>query len=120
MNKIGIFLLLIVSLSFFNCSDFTDETRLMMQTRLLGTWEYVSFSDLAGKETPSEKVTLEFISNEEYIYKVNGVEIYERNYNVYYNVIEIGYTGYILKFTDTELVLYSQDSKVTRFYEKID
>jgi hypothetical protein len=118
MNKIGIFLLLIVSISFSNCSDFTDEARQGMQDKLLGTWTLVSFSDLSGSSTPSSTHIVEFSADYSYIITSDGVSTFLGEYYIDYDEINFNYRGTILKFTDTEMVLFAEDFDRTYFYEK--
>jgi hypothetical protein len=121
MNKIGIFLLLIVSFSFSSCLDFTDEAKQGMQDKLLGTWQLTSRLYLGGSVTPSNKETLEFLGDYTYVYEINDIPQLPGEYYITYDYIEInGYTSTFLKFTNKEMVFHLKNGDTTCFYEKIN
>lgn len=121
MNKISIFLLLIVSLSFSNCSDFTEEAKQGMQDKLLGTWQLMSRSNMDGSVTPTNKETFEFLADYTYVYEINDTPQLPGEYDINYEYIEINdYLWTFLKFTKTELVFHIKDDDTTYFYERIN
>jgi hypothetical protein len=120
MNKIGIFLLLIVSISFSNCAfDFTEEDRQAVQDKLVGTWELVNTTPYIS-EFLENKPTIEFKSTGTFDYLENGNVIYEEEYFFDYRTITFRYYGEFLKLTDSEMVVFDEQYNIIYSYEKVN
>ncbi|MGB0863483.1 MAG: hypothetical protein ACPG19_07070 [Saprospiraceae bacterium] len=119
MNKLGIFLLLIVGLSFSGCLEYTTEAQDSFKEKLIGNeWKLIKFVNTTQDVTISSDIRILF-DELTYTRQVNMTAPSTFEYEVEPGVLYLdGIRNEVFELNSKEMVLFDERDNTTLFYEK--